>query len=144
MRKKRIGKLCGCALLGIMLAGFSVMPASAATQGEPSGRNVYFTTGCYYNRTFDHTSNHASVNLKLFKNSTTKTDFTSNPQVLYVDSKVYYLNSQGNVAADSLTVSSNGRQTTVIGSSVSSHKYLSGNATYCVAANKGGETLHWV
>lgn len=143
MRKKRIGKLCGCVLLGIMLAGFSVMPASAATQGEESGRNIYFTTGCYYNRTFEHTSNHAYVGLKLFKNATTKTDFTNNPQVLSVYSQVYYVNSDGKTVPDSLDVSSNGRQTTAIGSSTSSHKYLSGNATYCVAGSQVGATLRW-
>jgi hypothetical protein len=141
--KKAIKKGTAFALATAFLV--NVPLANAATAGEASGRNIYFATNCYYNRTVEYSGTNCYVSLKLFKNATTVSEYTTNPQTLKIAGNAYYLNGTGEKVAKSLEVIDN-RQTTSIGRSVSApqnHRFVSGWADFMVAASKQGNTITW-
>ena len=130
-----------------LAAAFLVNASSAyaATMGEPSGKNVKFDKNCYYNRTVEYTGTRCYVGIKLFKNATTVSEYTTNPQPLSIEGDVYYLDGELKKRKVSLDVTDY-RQTTLVGKSVpapSNHKFVSGNATFLVAGSQQGKTLEW-
>lgn len=132
-----------CALAAILFLSAPVVQAK--TKGEDPGENKYFATKCYYNRKVNYSSKKCSVTLTLFKNATTTTELTTNPQTLAIKGKQYYLNGKGDKVYHSLNVSDN-RQITIICRMVSlsnDFKYVCGYADFMVAASKQGKTLEW-
>lgn len=118
---------------------------NATTAGEEEGKNIRFAKNCYYNRTVESTKKKCYVCLKLFKNATTTSEYTTNPQTLRITGTVYYFDGSGNKNNVSLNVKDD-RQTTVIGHSVcapDNYKFVGGSASFLVAGSQQGKTLGW-
>ena len=85
------------------------------------------------------------VGLKLFKNATTTSEYTTNPQTLRITGTAYYFDGNGNKNNVSLNVKDD-RQTTAIGHSVwapNNYKFVGGSASFLVAGSQQGTTLGW-
>ena len=131
------------ALATVLFANMS--PVYAETAGDKPRHNTKFAKNCYYNRSVECTSKKCFVSLKLFKNATTVSEYTTNPQPLSIEGKVYYLNGKGGRESKSLNVTDN-RQTSAFGRSVSApdnHKFICGYANFMISASQQGEPVDW-